>query len=96
MTLSDHTTAHNPESNSAVATETDPTASEQTSTEQRSSELKSTDSNVTEEHPSTPSHAPAPSFAEATHACDLEGAGGLRLIVIDQADFGRGTAHVEG
>src|ERR1700723_592868 len=68
MTLADHTTAHNPESNSAVATETEPTASEQTLTEQRSSELNSTDSNLTEEHQRTSSHGPAPSFAEAPHA----------------------------
>src|ERR1700723_4621602 len=68
MTLADHTTAHNPESNSAVATETEPTASEQTLTEQRSSELNSTDSNLTEEHQRTSSQGPAPSFAEAPHA----------------------------
>src|ERR1700735_130376 len=72
MTLSDHTTAHNPESNSAVATETEPTASEQTLTEQRSSELHSTDSNLPAEHQRTSSHAPAPAFAEEPHAAVSE------------------------
>ncbi len=38
MTLSDHTTAHNSDSNSAVATETEPMAPEKTLTEQHQTE----------------------------------------------------------
>ena len=37
----------------------------------------------------------ARSLAEPANARDLERAGGLRLVVVDQADLGRGAAHVE-
>jgi len=60
MTLSDHTTAHNSESNSAVATETEPTASEPTLTEQPMSEQKTAETNLTEQHPTEPNQAAAP------------------------------------
>jgi len=65
MTLSDHTTAHNPESNSAVATETEPTASESTLTEQHMSEPNTTEHEVTEQHQTESAPAPAPAATTA-------------------------------
>jgi small subunit ribosomal protein S1 len=59
MTLSDHTTAHNHESNSAVATETEPTASEQTLTDQHASEESKAPA-----HQSEPNQNAASSVAE--------------------------------
>jgi small subunit ribosomal protein S1 len=76
MILSDHTTAHNSESNSAVATETEPTASEPTLTEQAMNEQNTTAPKGTEPeagaNPASASVAPA----EATpHASDDKSAG---------------------
>src|ERR1022692_4077751 len=59
MTLSDHTTAHNSESNSAVATETEPTTSEPTPTEQPIREQKAPDPKATEQHQTEPNQVPA-------------------------------------
>ena len=67
MTLSDHTTAHNPESNSAVATETEPTTSEPTLTEQQMSEPNTTGSRGTEQHASDTEQA-SPAAVETPHA----------------------------
>ena len=38
----------------------------------------------------------AGALAEAADPGDLEAAGGLRLVIVDQADLRRGAAHVEG
>jgi small subunit ribosomal protein S1 len=67
MTLSDHTTAHNPESNSAVATETEPTTSEPTLTEQQMSEPNTTGSRGTEQRASDTEQA-SPAAVETPHA----------------------------
>ena len=66
MTLSDHTTAHNSESNSAVATETEPTTSEPTLTDQHMSET-TTEPKVAEQH-ATGSDQTSPAVAETAHA----------------------------
>ena len=41
-------------------------------------------------------HRQAAALQEAGGAVDLESARGVRLAVVDQADLGRGAAHVEG
>jgi len=64
MTLFDDTTAHNSESNSAVATEAEPTASEPTLTEPRMSEPQAAEPKATEQRSSTS----AVSAQEATHS----------------------------
>ncbi|MGA9976015.1 MAG: hypothetical protein WBP98_14550, partial [Candidatus Sulfotelmatobacter sp.] len=65
--MSDHTTAHNPESNSAVATETEPTTSEPTLTDQHMSETNTTEPRVPEQHASGTDQT-SPAVAETTHA----------------------------
>jgi small subunit ribosomal protein S1 len=68
MTLSDHTTTHDSESTSAVATETEPTASEPTLTEPQMTEPSAPDAKAEEQHATEPSQAPAPAAASAGDA----------------------------
>jgi len=70
MTLFDDTTAHNSDSTSAVATETEPTASERTLTEQRMSQQHTTEPKVTEQRQAeaNQSATPTASTEETPHA----------------------------
>jgi small subunit ribosomal protein S1 len=69
MTLSDHTIAHNSESNSAVATETEPTTSEPTLTEQHMTEQNEPDEKASEQQQLELNPAPhTPGASEDKHA----------------------------
>jgi small subunit ribosomal protein S1 len=75
MTLSDHTTAHNSESNSAVATETEPMASESTLNEQTSDQHTPAQSKSTENNAHAEPSSAATSGSEEKPAGDDKHAG---------------------